>query len=85
MNNNKIDTMDKQFYCQEVSGFENFSIDAWNEANATNDKERMELMRASGKRCPFQCPSCIKIVAKTREKNKAFRLKLEKKRGKAKE
>lgn len=66
-----------RFYCQNICGREDFSIDAWNKLfRACNnmglserERERiMEPVQATGKPCKEQCFQCIAIVGARRSK-----------------
>ncbi len=64
------------FYCQQVSGDANFSIDEWNNVYyAVKDlglsKEAEEkILFESGEHCKEQCFACMAIVGETQLKNK---------------
>lgn len=61
---------DKNFYCQQLCGFQNFSIEEWNDYNKrcnalgiTPEPHRTHII------CKEQCFDCIAIVGETRLKN----------------
>lgn len=56
------------FYCQEKSGYENFSIEKWNEDFMRRIK--YNLPDTKPKICKQQCNECFDIVVRTRLKNK---------------
>ncbi len=62
------------FYCQNICGSEDFSIDEWNDAynhcleNNLSEEKTAEIME--GKECKSQCIDCMAVVGKRRKKTK---------------
>lgn len=68
--------MKNKFYCQNICGDVDFSIDEWNKVyNDIKDldlpeKEENLILFGSGEQCNEQCFNCMAIVGSVRENNK---------------
>lgn len=64
------------FYCQQLCGADDFSIDEWNKAfkycidNNLSEKQTGEILE--GKPCKNQCFECMATVGSRRMKTKAL-------------
>jgi len=71
--------MKTQFYCQNVCGEIDFSIDEWNEAYAycnemgIEGKDRDDILNPPA--CEEQCFDCMAIVGDRRKKTKELKTK----------
>lgn len=72
----------KNFYCTNVCGRNDFSIDKWNQLFLKSiklnlsSKETYNLLGDNNPHCEVQCFECMAIVGKSQIKNKDFRKKL---------
>ncbi len=66
--------MSAHFYCQNLTGEADFSIDVWSKAftdcvKAGLSEAEMSAIIDPPPACEKQCADCLKIVADTRAKN----------------
>ena len=69
--NEKSDNIKYHFYCQNLCGDEDFSIEEWNKAyDEVKDKseEIQRMVLDPPKACNKQCFNCLAIVGATRKK-----------------